>query len=80
MFVATNQPNRGICQCHLKANYGLVRAVVMAQLVERSLLTPEIRCLNPDIGEIYIYQLYNRNDENKEKESGNGPSFLKTMA
>ena len=55
MYVATNQPNRGICQCHLKANYGLVRAVVMAQLVERSLLTPEICGLNPDFGKkIYL--------------------------
>ena len=28
----------------------IIRAVVVAQLVERSLLTPEIRGLNPNIG------------------------------
>ena len=80
MFVATNQPNRGVCRCHLKATNDLVRDMVMGQLVERSLLTPEIRCLNPDFGKKIIAQFYNRKDENKEKESGNGPSFLKTMA
>ena len=27
----------------------------------------------------FIYQLYNRQDENKEKEVGNGPSLLKNL-
>ena len=49
----------------------------MAQVVERSLLTSEIRSSNPDIGENFIYQWYNRKDENKEKEAQNDPS-LKT--
>ena len=49
--------------------------VVLSQLVEQTLPTPEISSSNPDI-EIkkFIYQLYNRKDENKEKEAGNGPS------
>ena len=46
-------------------------AVVVAQLAERSLLTPEIRDLNPDIGnkifQMYICQLLFRKDKNKEK-------------
>ena len=53
------------------------RAVVVAQLVEQSLLTPEIRSSNPDIGKIFIYQLNKRKGENKEKKAGNVPS-LKT--
>ena len=49
----------------------------MAQLVERSLLTPEARGSNPVIGKLLYgtfvnYQLY-RKDENKEKEARNGP-------
>ena len=52
--------------------------MVAAQLVEWSLPTPEIRGSNPDISKIFIYQLYNGKDENKEKEAGNVPSFLKT--
>ena len=51
--------------------------MVVAQLAERSLLTPEIRGLNPDIGnenfQMYICQLLFRKDKNKEKEVGNGP-------
>ena len=52
-------------------------AVVAAQLVERSLLIPEIRSLNPNTIKIYlpIVQL-NRKDENKEKEAGNDPSLI----
>ena len=54
--------------------------VVVAQLVERSLPIPEVRGSNPVIGKIYwifVYcQLYWK-DENKEKEAGNGPFFLK---
>ena len=51
-------------------------AVVVAQLAERSLPTPEIRGSNPDIGKIsnvFICQLLSRKDENKEKEAWNGP-------
>ena len=59
----------------------LALAVVVAQLVERSLPTPEICGLNPGIGKFFInqiiYQVYHRKDENKEKEAGNGPSFKK---
>ena len=55
-------------------------AVVVAQLVERSLLIPEVRGSNPVIGKIYwifVYcQLYWK-DENKGKEAGNCPFFLK---
>ena len=46
----------------------------MAQLVVRSLLTPEFCGSNPDIG---IILLYNRKDETKGKEAGDGPFFLK---
>ena len=47
-------------------------AVVVAQLVERSLSVREVRCSNPVIGKnLYIFQLYWK-DENK-KEAGNGP-------
>ena len=49
----------------------------MAQLAERSLLTPEIRGSNPDIGNelfgTYICQLLSRKDENIDKVAGNGP-------
>ena len=52
-------------------------AVVVAQLAEQLLLTPEIRGLNPDIGyenfQMCICQLLFRKDKNKEKEVGNGP-------
>ena len=52
-------------------------AVIVAQLAERSLPTPEIRGLNTDIGNelfrMYICQLLSRKDKNKEKEAGNGP-------
>ena len=54
----------------------VVVAVVVAQLAERSLPTPEIRGSNPDISNIlniFICQLLSRKDENKEKEAGNGP-------
>ena len=36
----------------------IYRAVVVAQLVERLLSTPEIRSLNPIIGNCIYYQLY----------------------
>ena len=54
------------------------RAVVVAQLVEQSLLTPEVRSLNPVIYKllyrtfICFCQLYIKVG-NKEKESRNGP-------
>ena len=54
--------------------------VVVAQLAEPLLLTPEIRGSNPDIrNEIirtYICQLLSRKDDNKEKEARNS-SFKK---
>ena len=57
-----------------------VEAVLVAQLVERSLPTPKIRGLNPNFGKLYLSIVHlNRKDENKEKEAGKGPSkfFLK---
>ena len=52
-------------------------AVVVAQLVERSLPIPEVRGSNPVIGKKYIEHLLLSTvfwkDENKEKEAGNGP-------
>ena len=66
--------------CCIKDTYlendNFLWAVVVAQLAERSLPTPEIRGSNPDIGNIsniFICQLLSRKDENKEKEAGNGP-------
>ena len=51
------------------------REVVVAQLVERSLPTPEVRGSNPVIGKIYMYnQLYGK-DENKEKRGRERPNF-----
>ena len=55
-------------------------AVVVAQLVEQALPTPDVWGLNPVIGKLlyrtFVYcQLYWK-DEHKEKEAGNGP-FLK---
>ena len=50
-------------------------AVVVAQLVERSLPTPEIRGLNPNIGKVASTNCFGiAKNENKEKEAGNGPS------
>ena len=49
-------------------------AAVVAQLVELSLPTPEIYGSNPDIGKIFIFQLYNTKEEIKEKKAENGPS------
>ena len=53
-------------------------AVVVAQLVERLLLTPEICGSNPDVGKILSTNCKNRKDKNKEKEAGNGPSLKKS--
>ena len=44
----------------------LIKAVVVAQLVERSLPTPEIRGLKPDIGKIKS----TRKDKNEENRPG----------
>ena len=51
----------------------------MAQLVEQSLPTPEIRRSEVRIPISANFNLpivhFNRKDENKEKEAGNGPSL-----
>ena len=49
-------------------------AVVVAQLAERSVPTPEIRGSNPNIGNklFRICQLQLRKDENKIKKTGRG--------
>ena len=47
------------------------RAVVVAQLVERSLPTAEIRGSNPNIGKVLTTNCkLHRKDENKEKRPG----------
>ena len=54
--------------------------MVVAQLVDWLLPTPEVRVLNPVIGKL-LYWTFNcvptvnciQKDENKEKEAGNGP-------
>ena len=52
-------------------------AVVVAQLVDRSLPIPEIRSSNPNFGKFYLPIVHlNGKDENKEKEVGIGPSFF----
>ena len=57
--------------------------MVVAQLVERLLSKPEIRGSNPVIGKnlfisnICLLSTVYWKDENKEKETGNGPFFLK---
>ena len=51
-------------------------AVVVAQLVELLLPTPEVRGSNPVVGKIYIEQCVLSTvlkKRNKEKEAGNGP-------
>ena len=58
-----------------------LQAVVVVQLVERTLPIPEVHALNPVISKLlygtFVYcQLYWK-DENKEKEAGNGPLFFK---
>ena len=57
-------------------------AVVVAQLVERSLLTPEVRGLNPVIGKIYIEHGFLSivlKNENKEKRGREWPIFIKKL-
>ena len=51
--------------------------MIVAQLVELSLLTPEIRGSNPDISEILSTNCTKENTSNIEKEAENGPSFKK---
>ena len=57
----------------------MCREVVVAQLVDLSLPTPENRGSNTDLGKKIIYQLCNRKDKNKEKDAGNGPSLKKPL-
>ena len=46
--------------------------MVVAQLVERSLPTPQIRSLNPNMGKVLSTDCkFNRKDESEEKEAGN---------
>ena len=55
----------------------LIRAVVVAQLVEQSIPTPEVRGFNLVIGKLYItYVSSVLKRRNKEKDAGNCP-FLK---
>ena len=59
------------------ANFSLKWAVVVALLVEQLLPTPEVYCLNPVICKLLYWTFVNWQvkwqDENKEKEAGNGP-------
>ena len=48
----------------------------MAQLVEQSLTTPEISGWNPDFGRILSTNCTIEKTRKKEKETGNGPSFI----
>ena len=58
-----------------------VWAVAVAKLVERLLPTQEILGSNPNIHKVISTNCkFNRKDENKEKEAGNGPSFKKPLA
>ena len=52
------------------------RAVVVTQLVERSLLTPEICGSNPVIGKFYLLSILLKDllkRRKQRKEAGNGP-------
>ena len=56
----------------------IIGTVVVAQLVERLLLTPEVRGSNPVIGKLFYRRLFvycqlNRKDEDKEKKAGEWP-------
>ena len=49
-------------------------AVVVAQLVEQSLLSPDIRAQIPtSVKFLYTSCTFNRKDDNKDKEVRNGP-------
>ena len=58
-------------------------ALVVDQLVERSLPTPEVRSLNPFVANFYIEHLLTVNYIEKtkinEKEAGSGPFIKKTL-
>ena len=66
-------------QCRVLWSFWAIWAVVVAQLVEWLLPTPEICSFEPchwqNLIYQFIYQLYNRKDENKEKDAKNGPPF-----
>ena len=47
--------------------------MVVAQLVERSIPTPEVRGFSPVIGKIYIERLLWTEMQKTKKEAGNGP-------
>ena len=55
----------------------MIRAVVVVQLADQSLLTSEIRGSDPNIGKVFRMHIFvNCNSEKtkrKEKEAGNGP-------
>ena len=57
----------------------------MAQLVEQLLLIPEVRGSNQVISKnlfkfnVCLLSIVNWKDENKDKEAGNGPFFLKKI-
>ena len=56
----------------------MISAVVVAQLVERSPPTPEIRGSNPGIGKfLFDYCQLRRKDKINQKETGEGPFFKK---
>ena len=56
-------------------------ALVVAQLVERSLPTPDIRNSNSNMGKVLFTNCkLNRIAENKEKEAGNVPSLKNSKA
>ena len=54
-----------------------IRAVVEAQLVEQSHLTPETCGSNPNIGKILFTNCTIEKKKRKEKEAGHGPSLKK---
>ena len=51
----------------------LLWAVIVAQLVDQSLPTPEIRNSNPVIGKIYIERLLSIVLKKRKEEAENGP-------
>ena len=55
--------------------------MVVAQLVERLLPTPDICGSNPNIGKFYLPIVHlNREDRNKEQEAMNGLSLKNQIA
>ena len=63
------------CSINLNYKFG---AVVVAQLAERSLLTPEISRSNPNISKIFsiVNSKLCRKDENKRKRGREWPGFF----